>query len=79
MDNIEIEAPNNDVKGAFNGICNMSSCTSKLPANWYNHGSYAYYCKKCAIRLNSDPYNSRDAIRMFGHTLCTFGLYKLKE
>lgn len=44
-------------KGQFEGICNMTSCKSNLPATWYNHGSYAYYCKKCAFRLNSDPFN----------------------
>lgn len=60
-------------KGQFEGICNMSSCKSNLPATWYNHGSYAYYCQKCAKRLNSDPFNYRDAMRMFGHDLCTKG------
>jgi len=59
-------------KGKLNGICNLSSCTSGKIANWYNHGSYAYYCESCAKRLNSDPYNQKDAYRLFGHDLCTF-------
>jgi len=58
-------------KGKINGICNMSSCQTGDKATWYNHGSYAYYCKSCAKRLNSDPYNQRDAYRLFGHDLCT--------
>ena len=60
-------------KGEFNGICNMSSCTTELPATWYNHGSYAYYCSKCAKRLSSDVVNRQDAMRLFGHDLCTEG------
>lgn len=60
-------------KGKFNGLCNLSSCKSGKPATWYNHGSQAFYCKGCAMRLNSDPYNHRDALRLFGHELCTEG------
>lgn len=59
------------MKGQLNGVCNMSSCNSGLPATWYNHGSMEHYCEKCAHRLNIDPYNARDAQRMFGHSLCT--------
>ncbi len=58
-------------KGKLNGTCNMSSCTTGEKATWYNHGSYAHYCKSCAMRLNADPHNERDAIRLFGHKLCT--------
>jgi hypothetical protein len=58
-------------KGIKDGKCNLSSCKTNQPATWYNHGSYAYYCEECAIRLNTDPYNQRDAIRLFGHALCT--------
>jgi len=61
------------MKGEYLGLCNLSSCTSQLPATWYNHGSYAYYCRPCAMRLNADPYNKRDAQRLFGHELCTEG------
>ena len=66
-------------KGTFNGVCNMSSCKTGNPATWYNHGSYAYYCKSCAMRLNADPYNARDAQRSFGHALCTPGEKVEKE
>lgn len=57
-------------KGKFNGVCNLSSCKTSLPATWYNQGSYAYYCPVCAQRLNSDPYNKRDALRLFNSELC---------
>lgn len=58
-------------KGHKNGTCNMSSCNSADKATWYNHGSYAWYCPSCAKRLNADPYNKADALRLFGHELCT--------
>lgn len=60
-------------KGLFNGFCNMSRCTSKLLATWYNHGSREYYCKSCANRLNHDEFNQRNSQRLFGHDLCTEG------
>jgi len=60
-------------KGAFGGICNLSRCTSGLAATWYNFGNRNYYCKDCAKELNSDPYNKRDALRLFGHELLIEG------
>jgi hypothetical protein len=64
-------------KGQYLGLCNMSSCKTLEPATWYNHGSYAYYCTMCANRLNNDEYNKRDALRLFGHALCTQGEKKI--
>lgn len=58
-------------KGEKDGICNMSSCKTGLPATWWNHGSYAWYCESCAHRLNNGPFNKRDSERLFGHDLCT--------
>lgn len=58
-------------KGELNGACNLSACTSGLPATYYNHGSYAHYCEHCAKRLNSDPYNKDWAFKNLGHDLCT--------
>jgi|694.fasta_scaffold09927_15 hypothetical protein len=57
-------------KGEYLGLCNLSSCTTHKPATYYNYGTSKYYCKECAERLNSDEYNQRDAMRMFGHDLC---------
>lgn len=59
------------MKGELNGICNMSSCKSGEQATYYNHGSLKHYCEPCAMRLNSDAHNIRDAQRLFGHELCT--------
>ena len=66
-------------KGLFNGTCNLSSCTSGNPATWYNHGSLEYYCKGCAMRLNRDEFNKREADRLWGHDLCTEGEHNSGE
>jgi hypothetical protein len=45
--------PNPDaaLKGVQGGNCNRAAC--QMPkANWYNSGSYAYYCAPCAHRIN---------------------------
>ncbi len=60
-------------KGEFAGICNLSRCKSGKPATWYNYGTRNYYCRECAKELNDDPYNRRDAMRLFGHELCIEG------
>jgi len=65
--------PTNDIKGEYMGICNLSSCKTGMAATWYNYGSLSYYCPGCAKHLNSDPYNQRDAKRLFGHDLCLEG------
>lgn len=61
-------------KGHFQGSCNRSDCL-RPGASWYNHSTQAYYCGECAQWLNSDTYNKRDAQSMYGHDLCTAGLY----
>ena len=38
-------------KGRRDGSCNMSSCL-KPGADWYNRGSLAWYCRKCAQMIN---------------------------
>jgi len=58
-------------KGEYNGKCNITSCSTGIPALWFNHSTELYYCASCANRLNSDPYNKQDAQRLFGHDLCT--------
>ena len=58
-------------KGDLNGKCNITRCETNRPATWYNHSTRMHYCPECAIRLNEDSHNKRDAQRMFGHTLCT--------
>jgi len=58
------------MKGNFNEECNITSCQKPNSATWYNYSTRKYYCQSCAIRLNTDEFNKRDAIRMFGHDLC---------
>jgi len=60
-------------KGELNGRCNMTECWSgnELRANWFNHSTKKHYCKACAKWLNSDTYNQKDAMEMYGHDLCT--------
>jgi hypothetical protein len=65
-------------KGQFNGTCNLSRCKTGDKATWWNHGSYNFYCPSCASMLNNDDFNKRDAMRLFGHELCTEGQPKNK-
>lgn len=38
-------------KGLFKGSCNRTACQA-AGAQFYNHGTYKYYCADCAILLN---------------------------
>jgi hypothetical protein len=58
------------MKGLFNGNCNRTAC-QKPEATWYNHSTQAYYCAECANLINF--HNRLDAMRLFGHDLCTEG------
>ena len=58
-------------KGEKGGLCNRTACQSPHGVIWFNHSTRAYYCGGCAHMLNSDPFNARDAERMYGHELCT--------
>lgn len=64
-------------KGVYGLTCNRSACTTKQPANWYNHSTRLYYCKSCAMMIND--VNRADAHRLFGHELCTEGAVKLRD
>lgn len=59
-------------KGEFLGSCNRSACL-KAGADWFNHSTRRYYCEACAHWLNTDDFNRRDALRLWGHDLCTWG------
>ncbi len=61
-------------KGELNGTCNITACTTGIKATYYNHSTRKYYCKPCAMRLNSDEFNYRDAQRIWGHDLCTLAV-----
>lgn len=57
------------LKGRWNLLCNRTQCL-RTPATWYNRGSHAFYCADCARELNDDPFNRRDAEKLFGGPLC---------
>lgn len=59
-------------KGEFGGSCNRSACL-RPGANWYNHSTRKYYCESCAHWLNTDEFNKRDSMELWGHDLCTEG------
>lgn len=59
------------MKGEYNQECNITSCQKPNSAIWFNHGTQKYYCPSCANRLNNDEFNKRDAMRLYGHNLCT--------
>ena len=43
----DYSGPNKPNKGHEGGACNRTLCQAE-PANWYNHGSYSWYCNDCA-------------------------------
>lgn len=60
--------PDPELKGKYGGNCNRTAC-QKPGAVWYNHSTREHYCSSCASTLNE--VNRADAMRMFGHDLCT--------
>lgn len=62
---VQPKAPKN--KGQFKGLCNRSACLAP-GADWYNRGSYAFYCGSCAHLLNDA--NKNDEFCRTGGPLC---------
>ena len=58
-------------KGDLGGECYRNACKNSN-ARWFNHSTQMHYCSQCADNLNNDEYNKRDAMRLYGHDLCTF-------
>ena len=55
----DYSGPDKPNKGKEGGACNRQRCQAE-PANWYNHGSYNWYCDDCRAAIEFDPVNSRD-------------------
>jgi len=55
-------------KGEYYQECNRTVCTNR-PAIYYNHSTQMFYCVACAMLINQ--VNKSDALRLFGHDLCT--------
>jgi hypothetical protein len=56
---LPIGAPHKPNKGKEGGACNRERCQAE-PANWYNHGSHAWYCRACRCDIEFDVVNYRD-------------------
>ena len=56
---LPLDAPCKPNKGLEGGACNRQSCQVE-PANWYNHGSAAWYCDDCRHDIQFDSFNLRD-------------------
>ena len=50
------DGPNKPDKGHEGGSCNRTRCQTS-PADWYNHGSYSWYCEDCRIAIEFDRVN----------------------
>lgn len=55
----DYNGPNKPDKGEENGSCNRTPCQA-APANWYNHGSYSWYCADCRQDIEFDSFNYHD-------------------
>lgn len=53
----DYRGPDKIDKGKEGGSCNRRSCQC-APANWYNHGSGAWYCVECKDQIY-DPVGQR--------------------
>lgn len=56
---LPLDAPCKPNKGHEDGACNRQSCQAE-PANWFNHGSGAWYCGSCRQDIEFDSFNSLD-------------------
>ena len=66
----DYHGPNKADKGKEGGSCNRTLCQAP-GAIWYNHGSYAWYCKDCRRQIEFDRLNKahwdRDFLPKLGH------------
>jgi hypothetical protein len=54
----DYDGPNKADKGKEGGSCNRTRCQDS-PANYWNHGSYSWYCADCALEIGQDQVNLR--------------------
>lgn len=60
--------PQTSLKGAYEGVCNRTACTTNLSALYYNHSTREHYCRECAKMINE---MNPESYQMYGHELCT--------
>ena len=54
----DYNGPNKADKGLEDGSCNRTRCQDS-PAEWYNHGSFSWYCESCRNEIQFDSFNLR--------------------
>jgi hypothetical protein len=54
----DYNGPDKPDKGHEGGSCNRQRCQAS-PADWYNHGSYSWYCRDCRDSIQFDVVNLR--------------------
>lgn len=52
----DYSGPNKPDKGKEGGSCNRTLCQAS-PAEWWNHGSYSWYCADCRQQIEFDTVN----------------------
>lgn len=52
----DYNGPDKPDKGKEGGACNRRLCQAE-PADWYNHGSLAWYCADCRRKIQFDTVN----------------------
>lgn len=59
-------------EGAGNrgGICYRTACQKPDSAVFFNHSTQKWYCEECAHWLNTDTFNQKDAMDLYGGPLC---------
>lgn len=55
----DYNGPDKPDKGQEGGSCNRRLCQAPS-AEWYNHGSYAWYCEDCRVTIQFDSFNYRN-------------------
>ncbi|KZL02186.1 hypothetical protein PsAD5_00135 [Pseudovibrio sp. Ad5] len=55
----DYDGSNKPDKGKEGGSCNRTHCQAPK-ADWFNHGSFAWYCGDCRNTIENDPVNRRD-------------------
>lgn len=53
-------------KGEKDGLCNRSSCLSDNKVIYWNKGSHAWYCERCADIINQSNRRFSDVIELTG-------------
>lgn len=73
----DYDGPDKADKGQEGGSCNRTRCQAPN-AVWWNHGSYSWYCKDCAIEIGNDTVNYRSWMADF-YPRCNHPMFETRE